>query len=176
MRRRGSGFPPAHPSVEMLMACRQLIVSTLVVCGIMQRDLDDLVQIVLMAAWKAIDTGRYRPDPTADPARTFRSWLMGIAWRQAMHHRARAHHRREVPAADPWRVAPEPCTDPDVAALSAEVFVALWSLPLWAREVLLLAAAGHRPFEIARILRISYSAAAKRLRRARERLARLVRR
>lgn len=173
-RRPPSGFPPVHPSIEMLMSCRRFIVGTLVLCGIARSDLEDMVQIVMIAAWRAIDADRYCPDPAAEPMRVLRSWLTGICFRQATHWHDRAHRRREILTVDPWALAAEPFTDPDDAARGAETFVALWSLPLWARTVLLLAAAGHGPSEIAGILRISFSCASVRLRKARVRLARVL--
>ncbi|WP_437275676.1 RNA polymerase sigma factor [Sorangium sp. So ce375] len=87
--------------------------------GVAERDIDDVVQDVMIAAYHALDgfdprrctdtTGTRHPpcrqdrglerrvpqtaSPLGDP---IRRWLFGIAWRQVGHYRERAHRRREV--------------------------------------------------------------------------------
>jgi RNA polymerase sigma-70 factor (ECF subfamily) len=88
--------------------------------GVAEADRDDVLQDVLLAAYRGLD--RYdasrssRAHPTdGDPAllvapiRPFggfkarrswsplQGWLFGIAWRQVTHYRDRAHRRREIP-------------------------------------------------------------------------------
>ncbi len=90
--------------------------------GIADHDLDDVLQDVMLAAYRGLDgfdperaarrgsdAEREPADPLegADPAPwvpaqpspadALRRWLFGIAWRQASHYRDRAHRRREVP-------------------------------------------------------------------------------
>ncbi|WP_437759514.1 sigma-70 family RNA polymerase sigma factor [Sorangium sp. So ce1389] len=81
--------------------------------GVHPQDREDLTQEVLFAAWRAIEQGRYRPDPARDPSYALRAWLMGIAWRLANHYHGRAHRRREISVGlDPWYLAEEGAHDP----------------------------------------------------------------
>lgn len=87
--------------------------------GVAERDIDDVLQDVMLAAYHALD--RFDPRRCSDEARTghhlcghapslergapqtasplgepLRRWLFGIAWRQVGHYRERAHRRREI--------------------------------------------------------------------------------
>ncbi|WP_437500787.1 RNA polymerase sigma factor [Sorangium sp. So ce1099] len=87
--------------------------------GVAERDIDDVLQDVMIAAYHALDgfdPGRsagearagHQPsgrEPGSDrnashgaspPGEPLRRWLFGIAWRQVGHYRERAHRRREV--------------------------------------------------------------------------------
>ncbi|WP_437293835.1 RNA polymerase sigma factor [Sorangium sp. So ce426] len=89
--------------------------------GVAERDVDDVLQDVMIAAYHALD--RFDPRRCSDEARTrhppcghapglergapqtasplgepLRRWLFGIAWRQVGHYRERAHRRREIAA------------------------------------------------------------------------------
>lgn len=87
--------------------------------GVAERDLDDVLQDVMIAAYHALDgfdpgrcTGEPRaavrprghgpaesrsaPQAASAPCEPVRRWLFGIAWRQVGHYRDRAHRRREV--------------------------------------------------------------------------------
>jgi RNA polymerase sigma-70 factor, ECF subfamily len=87
--------------------------------GVAERDLDDVLQEVMLAAYRGLDgfdpahaTQRdgagaphdkpghaaQHPAPRAAdaPCDPLKRWLFGIAWRQVGHYRGRAHHRREV--------------------------------------------------------------------------------
>lgn len=89
--------------------------------GVAEPDLDDVVQDVMLAAYRALP--RFNPDhpgsrsdarasgqqhaarapasrtpsPEQDASNALKRWLFGIAWRQVSHYRDRAHRRREVP-------------------------------------------------------------------------------
>jgi RNA polymerase sigma-70 factor (ECF subfamily) len=56
--------------------------------GIRAQDLEDLTHDVFVTA--------YRVRADYDPSRPIRPWLFGIAFRVAVSHRRRAHHRLEV--------------------------------------------------------------------------------
>ncbi|WP_437493241.1 sigma-70 family RNA polymerase sigma factor [Sorangium sp. So ce1014] len=156
--------------------------------GVAEADIDDLLQEVLLAAYRSLD----RFDPTwcppqddADPAgrdawRQHRSaearWVFGIAWRKVSHYLDRAHRRREVPSG----LLPAPCGEPvDPAPLSEQravererlelVIDVLWTLAPERRLLLVLHEAYEVPLvEIARELGINYNTATNRLRLARE--------
>ncbi|WP_437586626.1 RNA polymerase sigma factor [Sorangium sp. So ce1000] len=87
--------------------------------GVAERDVDDVLQDVMIAAYHALDgfdprrstdEGRTRHPPrgqapglergapqAASPlSEPLRRWLFGIAWRQVGHYRERAHRRREI--------------------------------------------------------------------------------
>jgi RNA polymerase sigma-70 factor, ECF subfamily len=169
--RQPSPSPPVYPPIAAILAERPSLTRMLLNRGVPSRDVDDVLQMVFLGAWKAIEVGRYRPDPRADPQRVLRAWLYGICWRQALHHVERACTRHEISMADPWARIKEPRIDPTDGIGGAEVFAALWTLPLWARQILLLAAVGHDVTELAKLIRISVSTATNRLRRARLLLA-----
>ncbi|WP_437650737.1 RNA polymerase sigma factor [Sorangium sp. So ce362] len=156
--------------------------------GVAEADIDDLLQEVLLAAYRSLD----RFDPTwcppaddADPAgrdawRQHRSaearWVFGIAWRKVGHYLDRAHRRREVPSG----LLPAPCGEAvDPAPLSEQravererlglVIDVLWTLAPERRLLLVLHEAYEVPLvEIARELGINYNTATNRLRLARE--------
>ncbi|MDC0678090.1 RNA polymerase sigma factor [Sorangium atrum] len=87
--------------------------------GVAERDIDDVLQDVMLAAYHALD--RFDPRRCPDEARAghhpcghapslergapqtasplgepLRRWLFGIAWRQVGHYRERAYRRREI--------------------------------------------------------------------------------
>lgn len=87
--------------------------------GVAERDIDDVLQDVMLAAYHALD--RFDPRRCPDEARAghhpcghapgvergapqtvsplgepLRRWLFGIAWRQVSHYRERAYRRREI--------------------------------------------------------------------------------
>ncbi|AUX45734.1 hypothetical protein SOCE26_072300 [Sorangium cellulosum] len=87
--------------------------------GVAERDVDDVLQDVMIAAYHALDSfdpGRgageersaprlpaHEPGPAQGAPRAatplwepLKRWLFGIAWRQAGHYRDRAYRRREV--------------------------------------------------------------------------------
>jgi RNA polymerase sigma-70 factor (ECF subfamily) len=87
--------------------------------GVAERDLDDVLQDVMLAAYRALDSfdpargargarddeprcerglsvGSKVPRDASAPCEPLKRWLFGIAWRQAGHYRDRAHRRREV--------------------------------------------------------------------------------
>jgi RNA polymerase sigma-70 factor (ECF subfamily) len=79
------------------------------------RDIDDVLQDVLLAAYRGLDRydgTRYTRAPEEGDSEAAAAmaelrrrqgwnplcaWLFGIAWRQVSHYRDRAHRRREVP-------------------------------------------------------------------------------
>ncbi|MGK3963029.1 RNA polymerase sigma factor [Sorangium sp. So ce118] len=154
-------------------------------------DIDDLLQEVLLTAYKTLD----RFDPTwhppqteagvaADPARRdgphqHRSaearWVFGIAWRKVSHYLDRAHRRRELAhgllpascseAVDPAPLSEERAVERERLELVIDV---LWTLAPERRLVLVLHEAYEVPLvEIARDLGINYNTASSRLRLAR---------
>lgn len=84
------------PSMDEIRTHVPYIRTVLKSRGVPQRDRGDLVQSVLIGAWEAITSDRYRPDPVR-----LRAWLAEIARRQA------ANYRRSA------RVQWEQLTDPD---------------------------------------------------------------
>ncbi|WP_437500910.1 RNA polymerase sigma factor [Sorangium sp. So ce1099] len=164
---RAAAFPP----VDALVAEPRLIAARLIACGVPACDREDLLQIVLVAAWKAIQSGRYRPDPRADPRRALYAWLQGITWRQAGHHLGRAHVRREVPVDDPRALVDEGSVDPDRRLLARAALRALADLPAPHRELLLAAADPRSITAHARAHCIAPATAARRLQLARKALA-----
>ncbi|KYF53790.1 hypothetical protein BE04_13720 [Sorangium cellulosum] len=113
-RRKTAAVPerstPKHPAiripVERILAERRWIAARVTAGGVPRRDREDVVQAVIVAAWMAVEAGRYRPDPSVAPRRALLGWLFGIVWRKVGHHVNRAWVRREIPMADPWSARP----------------------------------------------------------------------
>ena len=82
---------PDPPSMEEIHALTPYIHSVLKARGVPQRDRCDLVQRVLLGAWRAIASSRYRPEPGVP----LRAWVGEIARRQASTYRRSALVRRE---------------------------------------------------------------------------------
>lgn len=180
---RKRGAPPASPapprvavfpSLDVLVAERPMIAARLVACGIPARDCEDLLQIVLVAAWKAIQSGRYRPDPQTDPRRAIQAWLHGITWRQAGHYLGRACVRREVPVGEPRALIDEGSIDPGGRLLARAALRALAELPARHRDPLVAAAGPGSIAAHARAHGLKPATAASRLRTARRELARRI--
>lgn len=120
MSRVRSGFDPvSNPGTwEVLYAVGvRFLPHALALLGVAERDLEDVLQDVLFAAYLGIDrfdplqsgcaveaqarAMRARPDtsrwPSAPEEIAARVWLFGIAWRRVRHHLERAYRRRERP-------------------------------------------------------------------------------
>ncbi|XXX73760.1 sigma-70 family RNA polymerase sigma factor [Sorangium sp. So ce134] len=130
-----------------------------------------MLQNVLIAAWIAIQEGRYRPDPRADPRRALQGWLHGITWRQAGHHLGRAHVRREVPVDEPRALVDEGNIDPEGRLLARAALRALVDLPARQGELLLAAAGPQTITAHARSHGLNPATTARRLHVARQALA-----
>lgn len=91
---RSDGFnSPAAQASQLLDEVYALIPYVRVVLrarGVPRRAEEDVVQSVLIGAWQAITSGRYRPDPNA----SLRAWIAEIARRQAAKYRRWARPRR----------------------------------------------------------------------------------
>ncbi|WP_437320237.1 RNA polymerase sigma factor [Sorangium sp. So ce385] len=166
-----NAHPAVSPPIEALVAERRLIAAVLVACGVHARDCEDVLQNVLMAAWRAVQEGRYRPDPRADPRRALQGWLRGITWRQAGHHLGRAHVRREVPVDEPRALVDEGCVDLEERLLARAALRALVELPAHHGELLLAAAGPQTITAYARAHALNPATTARRLHVAREALA-----
>ncbi|AGP39721.1 RNA polymerase sigma factor [Sorangium cellulosum] len=120
------------------MTERRLIVATLVASGVPRRDRADVVQGVVLGAWRSIKRGMYRPDPAENARQAFRKWLHGIAWRKAWHYLESAYVRHEILSAQPLGLLREvvgPSLEAQVEA--REVLEALTELEPSQREILL---------------------------------------
>jgi len=94
-------------------------------------DLDDVIQDVFVAAWRAL--------PTYDGRSQFRTWLFAIAFNKVRdHYRARMRRVSEVPVAEPESVTPDPFDHYARADLSLAVREMLKMLSDSQREVILL--------------------------------------
>ncbi|WP_437636317.1 sigma-70 family RNA polymerase sigma factor [Sorangium sp. So ce854] len=166
--------------MERILAERRWIAALVAAGGVPPSDREDVVQAAIVAAWMAVEEGRYRPDASVDPRRALRGWLHSIVWRTVGHHRNRAWVRREIPVADPWSVRPEPPRDDELVVEARErllaVHRALSRLTRPDQEMLALCAAGHGIRAIARRLGMPSSTAVRQIGRARRKLRILLRR
>ncbi|WP_437590457.1 RNA polymerase sigma factor [Sorangium sp. So ce1000] len=105
-----------------------------------REDVKDLSQDVLLAAWEASEAGRYRPDPSMEPARALAVWMRTLAYHRVRHHRASARVRREEPRAEPPQTEHETPT-PDQALEREEMRLAfleaLHQLPVHEGDVII---------------------------------------
>jgi RNA polymerase sigma-70 factor, ECF subfamily len=122
-----SDIPPSarRPSWALLYSAGvPFLCQALRLLGVLPNDVDDVLQDILLAAYRALhryDASRYAREPPivlqnvsaaplGDPVPLARlrfrnrrawnpllAWLFGIAWRQVSHHRERAYRRREIP-------------------------------------------------------------------------------
>ncbi|WP_437503190.1 sigma-70 family RNA polymerase sigma factor [Sorangium sp. So ce1099] len=171
--------PAAHPTIHAILAERSLILAVLISSGVPARDRPDVEQQVLLGAWRSVERGMYRPDPSEDPRRALRAWIHGIAWRKVSHHVNSAYVRRVVLHAQPLGVLREPAGPSLEAHIDARADLeALAQLKPWQREMLLAVdrpeslvafakARGMNPYTAASRLRIAREALALKLRRRR---------
>ncbi|WP_438002683.1 sigma-70 family RNA polymerase sigma factor [Sorangium sp. So ce321] len=175
MSRRGRFVGPARVlTIAELTAQTPYLRGVLQGLGVRAVDLDDVVQDVMLGAWTSSQAGRYCPDPSRDPDLALKRWLFGVAFNTASHYRERAFRRYEVPVADPWPAGSEERVDAGQLGEridAAEALMVIAAMPLWAREVLVLAALGHGQTKLAELLNIPLGTAGSRLRIARKRFA-----
>jgi RNA polymerase sigma-70 factor (ECF subfamily) len=165
--------------------------------GVAEHDLDDLLQEVMLAAYRGLhryDPHRAAAAPDVDPHRrragdlgnhpgsaeplldALRRWLFGITWRQVSHYKDRAYRRREVPvgAGAGWPLHPaDPTASSEEMMLREQqsrlVCQLLAKLDLDRRVVLIMYDLLDVPItEIARELELKESTVRSRLRLARE--------
>jgi RNA polymerase sigma-70 factor (ECF subfamily) len=166
-------WPAEHPSVDTIAMEIPRLRTQLHRAGVPAQDMEDILQEILTGTIVAIREDRYQPDPHGEPRKALRRWLAGVAFRQIGHYRTCAYRRREIPRGTPERASD---ATPPPSAEGLDVLRALTKLPPELREVIKLEALGWRVTEIAVSLAISYSVASRRVRIARERIARLARR
>ncbi|KYF72346.1 hypothetical protein BE15_32740 [Sorangium cellulosum] len=174
--RKGVKRPPAarhpkqRPTMQAILAERGIILATL--AGVPKRDRADLEQIVIVAAWRAVERGLYRPDPKLKPRDALRKWLHGITWRQASHYFGSAWVRRIVLDEQPLWLLREP-VGPDLHAQveARDLLRAIERLEPRHQEILLAVDAPESLSAFARQRGMSPFTAASRLRIAREALA-----
>ncbi|WP_437304835.1 sigma-70 family RNA polymerase sigma factor [Sorangium sp. So ce388] len=171
--------PAAHPTIQAILAERSLILAVLISTGVPARDRPDVEQQVLLGAWRSVERGMYRPDPSEDPRRALRAWIHGVAWRKVSHYVKSAYVRRVVLHAQPLGVLRAPAGPSLEAQIDARADLqALAQLKPWQREMLLAVdrpeslvafakARGMNPYTAASRLRIAREALALKLRRRR---------
>ncbi|WP_437911578.1 sigma-70 family RNA polymerase sigma factor [Sorangium sp. So ce302] len=161
----------ASPSIEVLWAERPFVALLLRALHVPARDREDLLQTVLLGAWKAIRARRYRPDPRRHPRHALRAWLHGVVWRQVSHYRDKAHVRCEILCGAPLAPAGQAPLEIEGELLARAALREVAALPAGHREVLLAVAGRLSLVAWARKRRMNPNSAATRLRRARRALA-----
>lgn len=90
---------------EIMAALIETVRAHLRKLDVAARDIDDLTQEVMLAAWEKVCEGEFRVHPGVSARWATEGWLFGIAWRRVSHYRDRAHRRREVLMPEPLREA-----------------------------------------------------------------------
>jgi DNA-directed RNA polymerase specialized sigma24 family protein len=168
-------FPPVRPTAAELVRETKVLRRWLINYGVDRSDVDDMAAEVIIAAWRAGQEDRFRPDPAVPDRIALLGWLKGIMWRTASNFLNSAQHRREIPrgGAD--------MTDGSSVNLEAQVIardeMALLAGVRFERRMILLAhAAGCGMPEIAEAAGINTSTAWSRLRQGRLDLLAILRR
>ena len=89
-------FPPAHPTATDVLHEAPAIRRAALRRGVPARDVDDVIQEVVLAALVAISQNVFRPDPRIPPRVALLSWLRGITWRCSVRLMSLARVRLEV--------------------------------------------------------------------------------
>jgi RNA polymerase sigma-70 factor (ECF subfamily) len=154
---------------------RRLVRAVLLSCGAPVERIDDLAQVCMLVAWRAIREGRFNPpDPEKPLPDAVVAWLSGIASRIAID--ARRAHARYARTFQETETEAHPIDIGAILVPSVErVVMARDELAVFARaklstahhEVVVLAAQGYTAREIGEKLGIPEDTAATRLRRAR---------
>jgi RNA polymerase sigma-70 factor, ECF subfamily len=143
-------FPSVHPAIETIYAERRMLCAVLVASGVARRHVEDALQECILGAWRAVQAGRFRPNPSAPLRTALRLWLSGIAWRQAAHFRERASQRYELPFADPVGTLDDQAgADPHDQLAARDALRALAVLPERYRAVLTAVAVGQEVADFA---------------------------
>ena len=163
-----SPLPPAFDAVyqaEFAFVCRSLRR-----LGAAPPDVSDLAQEVFLVVLRRLCD--------FDTSRPVRPWLFGIAYRVLVDNRRLAHHRHEVVGTAPDRTDTDPCGDgATTAEARALVIEALSALDLEQRAVLALHDIEEFTMpEITLALSIPLNTGYSRLRLARERFGREIKR
>lgn len=156
------GVNPVRLDAAEILRERRSIRRALRRCGVREEDLEDVAEDVIVAAWLAVEGGRYVPPELADPRRALRSWLFGICRNVANHHRESGRVRHEVvtePAALPERSG----LDVGAQVAAREELQRLVRLPPHVRAPLFEVAVGCTFAEAGAALGIPASTAAKRV-------------
>jgi RNA polymerase sigma-70 factor, ECF subfamily len=178
-RRSAEGGPGSwpnavtYPTPEELLSEAPTIRRWLRRHGVPPVDMDDLVAEVIAAAWRSIDRGRFKPDPTLAPRTALHIWIWAVTWRRSSATLRRAHRKHEVLVAQtPLGSAqsPEPCL------LARDELALLSAIKPRRRAVLLAHAAGITIPEIAAAMGANISTTWSRLRQGRLDLLALLRR
>lgn len=135
------GTSPVYPTIEEIVRLERGIRRDLRSYGIAPDDIDDVVQLVQLGAWRSARAGRYRPSPTRPAHEALGAWLHGIMLHHVSHYLATAWRVREVLHPDPVALAVDLGRDPE-RELDARAAVR-WILRLgrWDRGLLAAAVA-----------------------------------
>ena len=159
MSGRGS-FAAVYPTLAELNREIAGIRRVLVRCGVRSAEQADLVQEVLIAAWRQTSAGGFRPDPGADPTAALRAWLNRIAYHKADHYRQSAWQRRaQLAGLEPRDLVPEPSIHPLDFLEARDELAAVRHLNRSTRAALLAFAAGSSFEEIGAELGVPVSLA-----------------
>jgi RNA polymerase sigma-70 factor (ECF subfamily) len=169
-------YEPAFPEPQVVIAEAWRVREHLRRRGVLDVDLDDVMQETMVGAVVAVSRGRYRPNPALPPRKVLRRWILGISLRQLTHLQQRAHRRREVLSGAAGEEYDAASPSLEARTLAWETLGALAQLRPERRDVLALTALGMTMKEVGAYLGVNPNTVATRLRYARRDLARILRR
>ena len=163
---RHANYPAVDVAPAALAREMRYVRRVLVRYGVRDRDLSDVAQEVLIAAWREIHEGRFRPQPGLALHDALRRWLFGFAWRHAILYWRVPHRRHECFASEALEdLAVDPTAEEQVDA--RKLLDLFERVPRKLKEVLVLIAFGAEPCEAAAELGIGREAALQRIRNGR---------
>lgn len=168
-------FPPVRPTAPELIRESATIKRWLRNYGVEPNDVDDMTAEVVIAAWRAGQEDRYRPDPMKPDRVALIGFLYGVAWRVAASFLDLARHRYESPrgGAD---MADGGSANIEGAIIARDEMTVLAEVQFDRRMVIIAHAAGCPMGEIAKAAGIPQSTAWSRLRQGRLDLLAILRR
>jgi DNA-directed RNA polymerase specialized sigma24 family protein len=159
-------FPPVRPTAAELLCEVKVIKRWLRRYGVDPVDVEDMTAEVVIAAWRAGQENRYRPDPMKPDRVALIGFLYGVAWRVAASFLDLARHRYESPrgAAD---MADGGSANIEDAIIARDEMALLAGVRFDRRMIMIAHAAGCPMGDIAEAAGINPSTAWSRLRQGR---------
>lgn len=168
-------FPPVRPTAAELVRETKVLRRWLLHYGIDQCDVDDMAAEIVIAAWRAGQEDRYRPDPMAPDRVALLGWLRGIMWRAASTFLSRAYHQHEI-SVETVDLPKSRRVDIEEQIIARDEMALLSEIPFERRMIMIAHAAGCSMAEIAEAAGIHKNTAWSRLRLGREDLLAILRR
>ena len=156
-------FPPVRPTAAELVRESKVLRRWLLHYGVDQCDVDDMAAEIIIAAWRAGQEDRYRPDPMAPDRVALLGWLRGIMWRMSCDFLNLAYHRHEI-SVETVDLPKSRRVDIEEQIIARDEMALLAEIPFERRIIMIAHAAGCPMSEIAEAAGLHKNTAWSRLR------------